>query len=238
MILYPAIDLRGGQVVRLQQGDFARETVFHSNPVEQAKIFAAEGARWLHLVDLDGAKGGRGVNGEVVRRIRAETELQLQFGGGIRSLDQMEMWFTLGIDRLVIGTLALEQPDQLKEAITQFGAERLVVSLDAKAGQVVSHGWLQASGRAVLKVAQEMQKLGVTQVLHTEISRDGMMAGPDVQSVKELVRLGGLQVIASGGICSWDDLTQLTALGVDGAIIGQAIYTGKLRIAEMMKKVG
>ncbi|AZR74028.1 1-(5-phosphoribosyl)-5-[(5-phosphoribosylamino)methylideneamino]imidazole-4-carboxamide isomerase [Anoxybacter fermentans] len=238
MIIYPAIDLKDGRVVRLKQGDFNRETVFDDNPLSRARQFEKEGATWLHLVDLDGARDGCGANEAIVRKIKNKTNLKLQLGGGIRSLEKMEEWFKVGIDKLVIGTLALKEPLAIGEAVAKFGAEKLVISIDARDGKIATDGWLKQSGRNVLDFAKEMVDLGVSQVLYTDISRDGMLVGPDFQTLEKLVQIENLKIIASGGISSYEDLVKLKKIGVYGAIIGQALYQGILSLKEILQKMG
>ncbi len=237
MIIYPAIDLKNGRVVRLQQGDFAHETVFADDPLIQAQEFEKSGASWLHMVDLDGAKDGESINGEIVCKIKENTGLKIQLGGGIRSLKKMEEWFEIGIDRLVMGTLALENPAIIGKAIHQFGADRIVVGIDAKDGRVATHGWVKESEYGVLAFAQKMVDHGVSQILYTDISRDGMLAGPDLFTLQKLMQIEEVQIIASGGVSSYDDLNRLKEIKVAGVIIGQALYKGVLSLSEILAKV-
>lgn len=238
MFIFPAIDLKDGRVVRLKQGDFAKETVYNFDPVEQAKIFADHGAEWLHLVDLDRAKDGQKNNSHIIKEIRERTSLKIQLGGGIRTLEQMITWLNLGIERLVIGTLALERPDLLLKAVERYGKKKFVISIDAKNGYLATHGWLKSSEKKVLDFALEMLRLGVQQFLYTDISRDGMLTGPDWQTLTRLTALEGCQIIASGGISSLNDLAGLHKLGVQGVVIGAALYQGKFTFPEISQKLG
>ena len=237
MIIYPAIDLRGGSVVRLEQGDFAKETVFDNNPVARAVQFERAGAEWLHIVDLDGARDGHAQNSRIVERIREETDLKIQLGGGIRSLEQMEMWLSIGIDKLVIGTLAITKPHLLNTALDKYGSDKFVVGLDARDGKVTSHGWMEESKYRVMDFAQKMMEIGVEEILYTDINRDGMLNGPDLATLEGLANMEGLKVIASGGISSYHDFDNLMESQVDGAIVGRALYSERLDLQKIMERV-
>ncbi len=238
MIVLPAIDLKAGEVVRLKQGDFERKTVYSQNPLKIAKDFAAKGADWLHLVDLDGASAGESKNFNVIKKIAAETELKIQTGGGIRKKEDVRRLLELGVKRAIIGTLAVKEPKLLAEIIDEFGPESILVSIDAREGKVATSGWLEASERDMLDFAREMEALGVKYILYTDIGRDGMLSGPDFTGLKKLKSATNLKIIASGGISSNQDLYDLAAAGFYGAITGQAIYQGKVDLNEVLKELG
>ncbi|PUU91922.1 1-(5-phosphoribosyl)-5-[(5-phosphoribosylamino)methylideneamino]imidazole-4-carboxamide isomerase [Halanaerobium sp.] len=238
MLVLPAIDLKAGEVVRLKQGDFERKTVYSQNPLEVAEDFAAKGAEWLHLVDLDGASAGESKNFNVIKKIAAETELKIQTGGGIRKKEDVKRLLDLGVKRAIIGTLAVKDPETLAEILTEFGSESILVSIDARDGKVATSGWLEASERDMLDFAKEMEALGVKYILYTDIGRDGMLSGPDFAGLKKLKSATELNIIASGGISSNQDLYDLAAADFYGAITGQAIYQGKVDLKEVLKKLG
>lgn len=238
MIVLPAIDLKAGEVVRLKQGDFDRKTVYSQDPLAVAEDFAAKGAEWLHLVDLDGASAGESKNFNIIKKIAAETELKIQTGGGIRKKEDVKRLLDLGVKRAIIGTLAVKDPELLAEIIEEFGAESVLVSIDARAGKVATSGWLEASERDMLDFAQEMEALGVKYILYTDIGRDGMLSGPDFEGLKKLKAETGLKIVASGGISSNQDLYDLAEAGFYGAITGQAIYQGQVDLEEVLKKLG
>jgi len=238
MIVLPAIDLKAGEVVRLKQGDFARKTVYSQDPLAVAKDFAAKGAEWLHLVDLDGASAGESKNFNVIQKIATETELKIQTGGGIRKKEDVKRLLDLGVNRVIIGTLAVKDPNTLSEIIEEFGAESILVSIDARDGKVATSGWLEESEKDMLDFAEEMEALGVRYILYTDIGRDGMLSGPDFAGLKKLKAETGLKIIASGGISSNQDLYDLAADGFYGAITGQAIYQAKVDLKEVLTKLG
>lgn len=238
MIVLPAIDLKAGEVVRLKQGDFERKTVYSQNPLKIAEEFAAAGAEWLHLVDLDGASAGESKNFNVIKKIAAETELKIQTGGGIRKKEDVKRLLELGVKRAIIGTLAVKEPELLAEIIAEFGADSILVSIDAREGKVATSGWLEASERDMLDFAKEMEALGVKYILYTDIGRDGMLSGPDFAGLKKLKAETNLKIIASGGISSNQDLYDLAADDFYGAITGQAIYQGKVNLKEVLKELG
>ncbi|TDP87829.1 1-(5-phosphoribosyl)-5-[(5-phosphoribosylamino)methylideneamino] imidazole-4-carboxamide isomerase [Halanaerobium saccharolyticum] len=238
MIVLPAIDLKSGEVVRLKQGDFDRKTVYSQEPLAVAEDFAARGAEWLHLVDLDGAAAGESQNYAVIKKIAAKTELKIQTGGGIRKKEDVRRLLEIGVKRAIIGTLAVKDPELLAEMIEEFGAESILVSIDARDGKVATSGWLEASERDMLDFAREMEALGVKYILYTDIGRDGMLSGPDFKGLRRLKEETELKIIASGGISSNQDLYDLAAEGFYGAITGQAIYQGKVDLKEVLKKLG
>lgn len=234
--LFPAIDLRDGRCVRLYQGDYDRETVYNDDPVAQARAFAAAGARWLHVVDLDGARSGEPRNREVVAAIAAAVDVPVQSSGGVRSVEAAEALFDAGVARVVLGTAALEDPALVH---TLAARHRVAVGLDGRAGEVAVRGWLEGSGAGVLDVAAAFEDAGVEALIATDISRDGTLAGPDLEGLAALVGAVGTEVIASGGVGSLEDLRSLAALEVDGrrlagAIVGRALYEGQLDVGDAL----
>jgi phosphoribosylformimino-5-aminoimidazole carboxamide ribotide isomerase len=241
MIIYPAIDLRQGRCVRLQQGDVAAETVFAQDPVEMALRWATEGAQWLHVVNLDGALGESAeANLEALRRIRAAVALDIQFGGGLRSVADVSRLLAMGVQRAILGTVAVRQPEVVAEAIARFGAEKIAVGIDARDGKVAIHGWLETSSRSAIEVARQMRGLGVARVIYTDVGRDGMLSGINVAATLELAREARLGVIASGGVASLDDIRALLPYapeGIEGVIVGMALYRGAFRLLEALQLV-
>jgi len=238
MIVLPAIDLKSGEVVRLKQGDFERKTVYSQDPLAVAEDFAAKGAEWLHLVDLDGAAAGESQNYAVIKKIAAAADLKIQTGGGIRTKEDVKRLLDIGVKRAIIGTLAVKNPELLADIIREFGAESILVSIDARDGKVATSGWLEASEKNMLDFAREMEALGVKYILYTDIGRDGMLNGPDFAGLRKLKAETGLKIIASGGISSNQDLYDLAAEDFYGAITGQAIYQEKVDLEEVLKKLG
>jgi phosphoribosylformimino-5-aminoimidazole carboxamide ribotide isomerase len=238
MIILPAIDLRHGRCVRLRQGDPSAETVFGDDPAALAQHWVAQGAQWLHVVNLDGALGDQAEDAPNLRRlveIRRAVAVPIQFGGGLRSLDDVGRALALGATRVVLGTVAVQQPALVGEAIQRFGADQIVAGLDARAGVVATHGWQAVSELDVLTAARHLLALGVERVVYTDIARDGMLAGVNVAATADLARQTGLRVIASGGVRDLEDIRRLLAVadaGIEGVITGQAIYTGSLDLAQ------
>ena len=234
MIIYPAIDLRGGRCVRLRQGDAQRETVF-GDPVEIAKRWASLGAEWLHVVNLDGALGERGTaNLEALERVIAAVSIPVQFGGGLRTLTDIERVLALGVARVILGTVAVREPLMVARAIGKHGPERISVGIDAREGRVATRGWLDTSEITASDLAVQMASLGVQQVVYTDIARDGMLTGINVEATAQLALASGLRVVASGGVASLDDIVALKGRekdGIVGVIIGMALYTGAVDLA-------
>lgn len=236
MEIYPAIDLLGGRCVRLHQGDYSRETVYGDDPVAQAVAFAEAGASWIHVVDLDAARSGVPENRSVVEAIASAVSVPVQAGGGVRSVGAAEALFSSGVERVVVGTAALADP----ELVTTLAADhRVAVGLDARAGEVATNGWLRSSGRTVLGVAKSFADIGVDAFVVTDISRDGTLVGPDLSGLGQMLSATEVDVIASGGVGSLDDVAALAALEVSGrslsgVIIGKAIYEGRLTVAEAL----
>ncbi|MTW15823.1 1-(5-phosphoribosyl)-5-[(5-phosphoribosylamino)methylideneamino]imidazole-4-carboxamide isomerase [Rhodoplanes serenus] len=230
MILFPAIDLKDGLAVRLEQGDMARATIFNRDPAEQARLFEETGFRYLHLVDLDGAFAGRPVNTAAVERILETVSIPVQLGGGIRDLATIEGWLTEGIDRVIIGTAAVRDPELVKDAARRFPG-RVAVGLDARGGRVAVEGWAAVSDLPVLDLARRFEDAGVAAIIYTEISRDGMLTGLDLDGTIALAEAISIPVIASGGLGSMADIEKLTApraRKLAGAIAGRALYDGRL----------
>ncbi len=279
LIIFPAIDLRRGQVVRLRQGDPAAQTTFGADPAAVARRWAAQGAEWLHVVNLDGAFSGANrkeghsearsaeesqalaktesdssfpsvaqndgsgagltfsLNLKRLAEIRAATDLPIQFGGGLRSVDDVARALALGATRVVLGTVAVRQPEVVADAVARFGAERIVVGIDARGGRVATHGWQETSALDALTVARRMADLGVLRIVFTDIARDGTLTGVNVAATAALARASGLKIIASGGVAGNDDVRALAAHvadGIEGVIIGQALYTGAVSLPEAL----
>ena len=239
MQLYPAIDIRGGKCVRLRQGNYNDETIFGDDPVEMALRWKQEGAEWLHLVDLDGAKAGRPVNHEVVKRIVSETGIPCQMGGGIRDEDSIRMAIEdVGLTRVILGTKALKEPEWFAETCQRFPG-KLALGIDAKDSMVATEGWLEVSKVSVMELAQQFIDVPISAVIYTNIANDGMMQGVDQATLADLKQLAdmGLPVIASGGVTTMDDIVALKGIAEDtptliGAIVGRAIYEGTILVAE------
>ncbi len=222
--------------MRLYQGDYGRETVFDDDPLEAAKRWASQGAPRLHVVDLDGARVGQPVNNRVIERILAEVELPVQVAGGIRQLDVVSRYLEMGADRVVLGTAAVHDQLLVTNAVALF-REAVVVSIDARAGRVMTGGWLDYSGQTVDGLVRELVGLGVPRFIFTDVTRDGTLRGPNVAAIGRLVRECGAPVIAAGGITSVEHLRRLAKLGVEGAIVGRALYDGSLSLREALAAV-
>ena len=228
MIIYPAIDIRGGRCVRLTEGRFDAETVFADDPAQMALKWAGLGAEFLHLVDLDGALAGEGKNVPVIERILKSVNIPVQLGGGIRNLATIEKLLDLGVTRLILGSAAVKNPELVQEACKKYPGH-IDVGIDAKNGEVAIEGWGQGSGVAATELAKKMASFGVETIIYTDISRDGMLSGVNVESTAALARACGVPIIASGGVASIEDIRRVKAVesdGVQGCIIGKAIYTG------------
>jgi len=237
MLIIPAIDLRGGKVVRLFQGKFNREKIYSSDPVKVAKHWARQGAKFLHVVDLDGASSGAPKNLKVLEEIVAQVGMPVEFGGGVRSIETISRLLSLGVGRVILGTKAAADEEFLKKAWKKFG-EKIIVSIDAKSGKVLTQGWNRKAAKTTLDFARELKKIGFKQIIYTDISRDGTLAGPSILGIKELLKLTGLNVIASGGVSDLKDLVKLKQLqkkGLAGVIIGRALYEGKFTLVEALK---
>ncbi len=235
-VIYPAIDLRRGRAVRLRQGDPAHATQVGDDPLAVAQAWEAQGAAWLHVVDLDGAMEGRPRHLDLVCRICRAVRIPVQMGGGLRKMDDLRAAFDAGIARAVVGTAALVG-DVLPAALDAFG-ERIAVALDARDGVIAIEGWRRASAVPALDAARRLADAGVTRFVHTDIARDGMLAGPNLESLRRLVQVVPVPVIASGGIASVDDVRAARQTGAEGAIIGRALYEGRLRLSDVVTAAG
>ncbi|WP_068303062.1 1-(5-phosphoribosyl)-5-[(5-phosphoribosylamino)methylideneamino]imidazole-4-carboxamide isomerase [Pararhodobacter sp. CCB-MM2] len=235
MILYPAIDLKDGQCVRLYKGAMEKATVFNDDPAAQAKAFADQGAEWIHLVDLNGAFAGKPVNAEAVEAILKTVKVPCQLGGGIRDMATIEAWLSKGLARVILGTVAVENPDLVREAARAFPGQ-VAVGIDARKGLVATKGWAEETDVKVTELAIAFEDAGVAAIIYTDIDRDGAMQGPNVEATAELAWATSIPVIASGGVSRLEDLIALKETGapLNGAISGRALYDGKLDLAEAL----
>lgn len=235
--IYPAIDLRGGKCVRLFQGDYAQETVYGDSPVEMAKQFAASGAEWIHMVDLDGAKDGVRINDQVVIEA-AKLPVKVQIGGGIRTREDIEHYLSNGVSRVIIGSLAIRNPELAVSFIEEFGAEKIVIGIDAKDGMAATEGWIETSSQSATDVANFFASKGAKHFIYTDIATDGTLQGPNIDANKELVSAGQAEVIVSGGIGTLDDIRSVkkAAAGspIAGVIIGKALYEKRFTLEEAL----
>lgn len=236
MILLPAIDLYEKKVVRLTRGDYAQMTVYNDDPVAQATSFQKAGAQWLHTVDLEGAKDGSTPNYSVIEAICKETSLKVEIGGGIRSLDTIQKYLDAGVERVILGTKAVTDPAFLEESLEKFGSH-IAVGVDIKDGKIAIKGWLETAQDSVEDFFTKLCKLGVSTVICTDVSKDGMLAGTNVDLYRQLSQQFSLDLIASGGVSSQEDLARLKELGLYGAILGKALYTGALDLKAALKEM-
>ena len=234
MNIIPAIDLIGGKAVRLQKGDYNKVTVYSDTPVEVAKEFRKSGAKFLHVVDLDGAKSGKADNFETIKSIVEATDLSVEVGGGIRSMEIVDLYASAGVDRIILGTAAITNPEFLKEAVQKY-KNRIAVGVDIKDGMVAIKGWTEISSVSCNEFCKQLEDIGVATVICTDISKDGMMAGTNLELYRGLVRDFSLQIVASGGVSTLDDVRALKEINVFGAILGKALYTGAIELAEAVK---
>ncbi|WP_171051768.1 1-(5-phosphoribosyl)-5-[(5-phosphoribosylamino)methylideneamino]imidazole-4-carboxamide isomerase [Alteribacter natronophilus] len=235
--IYPAIDMRGGKCVRLLQGDYDQETVYGDSPFEMAARFDREGADWIHMVDLDGAKEGRPVNDEHVIRAAKELKARIQIGGGVRSAESAARYLDAGVDRVILGSSAISDPEFVKNMLRTYGGDRVVIGIDARDGYVATHGWLETSTVRAEELAAELARFGAEWFVMTDISRDGMLSGPNTGAIAGLAEATGKNVIASGGVSSLEDLGRLKEnAGIEGAIIGKALYEGRFTLNEALKE--
>lgn len=237
MRLYPAIDIIDGQCVRLVQGDYSQKTTFAQDPVEVALRWQAEGGAFLHIVDLDGAKSGGMNNFEVISRIAAALSIPIEVGGGIRDMYAAEKMFQAGAARVILGTSALRDTEFVRNAVKAFG-EKIVVGIDAKDGKVAVSGWEEVSDKSALDFAKEMEACGVQTLIYTDIATDGMLKGPNLEAMSEMAAHVSIDVVASGGVSSIEDLKALIKTGVEGAIIGKALYTGDIQLRDAIREIG
>lgn len=240
MILYPAIDLKDGACVRLLRGDMASATVFSRDPAAQARQFAEAGFSWLHVVDLNGAFAGRSINGDAVKAIRAAVGLRMQIGGGIRDRDSIDEWLSLGIDRVVLGTAALRDPELVRRAAVDHPGA-VAVGIDARSGHAAIEGWTATSEVGVVELARRFEDCGVAVLIYTDIARDGALSGVDVQAITDFARQVSIPVIASGGVSSVADIAALKAgeaNGIAGVVCGRALYDGRIDPHEALRLAG
>jgi phosphoribosylformimino-5-aminoimidazole carboxamide ribotide isomerase len=227
MLILPAIDLRDGKCVRLKQGDYSQETIFADDPLVMGERWVGEGAKFLHLVDLDGAKEGRPINGPIIERITQSLKVPCQLGGGIRTEDHLKQVFAWGIDRAILGTRALQDPDWVRQMIVKY-PNRIVLGLDARDGKVATHGWIHTSNASAIEVAQKFESTPLAAIVYTDIARDGMLTGPNIEALKEIAERISIPVIASGGIRSIEDIQSLLEHRIPAVIVGRALYEGRL----------
>lgn len=237
--IYPAIDIRGGKCVNLIQGDYNRETVYRDNPAETAQEWEVQGTAWIHLVDLDGAKAGHPINEALIGEIARGVKIPVQAGGGLRTEKDVERLLSLGVSRVIIGTAAIENRDFVNQVLKRYG-DKIAIGIDARNGYVATRGWLETSEMKAEDLAVELAEQGATTFIFTDISRDGMMGGPNVEATVRLAKISGQAVIASGGVSKFDDLKRLAEHrqdGVAGAIIGKALYTGSIDLKAALEQL-
>ncbi|CAM4087189.1 1-(5-phosphoribosyl)-5-[(5-phosphoribosylamino)methylideneamino]imidazole-4-carboxamide isomerase [Saccharibacillus endophyticus] len=237
--IYPAIDIRGGKCVRLLQGDYAQETVFNESPLDAAKQWENLGGQFVHLVDLDGAKEGRPVNHELIGRIASSLNVPVQIGGGLRTFEDVKLLLSLGVSRVILGTAAIEDKAFTEKVLAEYG-DKAAIGIDARNGFVATRGWLETSEVRAEDLAKELAAKGAETFIFTDISRDGMMQGPNVEAILSLAKASGKTVIASGGVTVQGDLERLAAHaddGIGGAIVGKALYTGNIDLASALAAV-
>ncbi|WP_339189097.1 1-(5-phosphoribosyl)-5-[(5-phosphoribosylamino)methylideneamino]imidazole-4-carboxamide isomerase [Paenibacillus sp. FSL P2-0121] len=239
-IVYPAIDIRDGKCVRLQQGDYNQETIYNDSPLKVAKSWEEQGGKFIHLVDLDGAKAGHPVNDAIIGAIAANANVPVQVGGGLRNLADVEKLLGLGVSRIIIGTAAINDHAFTEEVLAKYG-DKVAIGIDARNGYVATHGWLNTSEVRAEALAKELAAKGAETFIYTDISRDGMMQGPNVDGILSMAQASGKTVIASGGVTSLDDLLRLnvhSGSGVGGAIVGKALYTGNIDLSGALRALG
>ncbi len=236
MIIFPAIDLRGGKCVRLIQGDFDKETVYSDDPKATSLKWQAAGAKFLHVVDLDGARAGEPKNLDAIKNILDAVAIPIEVGGGIRTLEDAERLLSLGVRRVILGSVAVENPELVAAAVQRFG-DKIVVGIDAKNGFVAVHGWEKSSNVTAGELAKKIAAAGVKTIIYTDISKDGMLSGVNAAAFVELAEASGAQIIASGGVRSIEDIRALKSADVAGVIVGKAIYTGSLDLAAAIAEV-
>lgn len=235
MIIYPAIDIKGGKCVRLVQGRASEETVFGNDPVQMAKSWEDQGAQYLHVVDLDGAFDGQSPNEAIIREISKTVSIPVQLGGGIRTVEKIQRYLDeYCISRVILGTAAVEDPALVKEAANKYG-NRIVVGIDAKQGRAAIKGWVQETDIAAADLALNMKALGIDTIIYTDIAKDGMMSGPNLKETEEMIHKTGMNIIASGGISRLEDLENIKKIGASGLIVGKALYTGAIQLSDALK---
>lgn len=234
MIIYPAIDVKDGMCVRLKQGDYNNVTVYSREPVSVALKWERQGAKWLHVVDLDGARSGRPKNIAVISEMAVNLAIPLQLGGGIRDIETIEIVLNKGIHRIILGTSAVYNPELVKEVASIF-QENIAIGIDARDGIAKVEGWEKDSGIAAIELAKRMEQLGAGTIIYTDISKDGMLQGPNIPAMQEMVKAVKCKIIASGGVTKLDDIRKLKKTGVAGVIVGKALYTGDINFKEALK---
>ncbi len=234
MVIYPAIDIKQGKCVRLIQGRFSDVTVYSDSPVHMAKKWEQLGAEYIHLVDLDGALEGDMINSEIIKEIANSVKVPVQIGGGIRSIEAIDTMINNGVSRVILGTSAVKNPELVKLAVHKYG-DKIAVGIDAKDGMVAIEGWEKVSDFTAVAFAKKMQDMGVKTIIYTDIARDGMLQGPNIPAMTEMADTLTIDVIASGGVSNIDDIHALKQSGVAGAIVGKALYTGNVDLAEALK---
>jgi phosphoribosylformimino-5-aminoimidazole carboxamide ribotide isomerase len=237
MIILPAIDLIDGVCVRLTRGDYATSAKVADDPVETAKSFEALGAEWLHMVDLDGAKVGEPVNVKVIEKVRNATNLRIEIGGGVRTFDIVELYINIGVDRVILGSAAISDPALVRETVDRYG-DAIAVGIDAKNGRARTGGWLEDGGTDYLDLAAAMDGAGVSTIIYTDISKDGTLAGPNLDELSRINDRVDADIIASGGVRNMDDIRDIMKLGVSGAICGKSVYAGTLDLAAAIRLSG
>lgn len=238
MIVFPAIDIKDGKCVRLTQGEFDKVKVFSDKPYEMALNWEKAGAKYIHLVDLDGALEGELKNRETIRQILNKISIPAQIGGGIRNIERIKELLDMGISRVILGTSAIKNPEMVKEAVEKFGSERIVIGIDAKNGKVAIKGWVEVTEKDAVELANDMKNIGITRIIYTDIAKDGMLTGINIKELKNIAIKSGLKVIASGGVSSIEDIKivkENESIGIEGVITGKAIYEGKLDLYEALK---
>jgi phosphoribosylformimino-5-aminoimidazole carboxamide ribotide isomerase len=233
VIIYSAIDIRGGRAVRLVEGDFARETQFDADPVDAARRWQEAGAEWIHIVDLDGARDGTGANRDAIARIRQAVEVQIEVGGGIRSEADLEALHAIGVNRFILGSIAISDPELVEHAIATYG-DAVAVGLDARNGKVATQGWLEQTDVDAIEVARRFADAGLRHVIFTDILRDGTFQGPNLNALRALIAAVNIDVIASGGVGSLADVEAIAGTGAGGVIIGSALYHGKIALTDAL----
>lgn len=236
MRIYPAIDIKDGKCVRLFKGQFSDVTVYGDSPAEMAKKWEAQGGEYIHVVDLDGALKGHGVNADIIKNICSSVNVPVQTGGGIRTMEDIEAKLSCGISRVIIGTKAVSDSEFVKRAIDKYG-EKIVIGIDAKDGMVAIEGWEKTSNFTAIEFAEKMVSIGVKTIVYTDIATDGTLAGPNVSAMSEMVKAVNADIIASGGIGSLEHIKSLMPTGVEGVIVGKALYTEKVNLTEAVKAV-
>lgn len=235
MILFPAIDIRGGKCVRLIQGDYNQEVIYNDSPTDMAKEWERQGAEYIHVVDLDGAKTGDSLNKQAIEAIAKAVSIPVQVGGGIRTMEIVDSHIKNGVARVIIGTAAIQDPAFLKEAVAKYG-EQIAVSIDARNGFVATDGWTETSDVKAVDLLQDLVKIGVKTVVYTDIMKDGMLQGPNFQELEIMNNASSIDIIASGGVSTEEDIRKLRASNMYGAIIGKALYEGKLSLEQLLEE--